>query len=364
MRGKEATPQPREVDVAVIGGGQAGLASGYFLSRRGHTPERDFVILDRSPAPGGAWQHVWRSVRLLSPPHHTHLPGLPWDRPSSAPPSGPEVAAYFARYEEHFRFPVHRPVTVRRVANDGPDVTVTRDTPLLIHTDAGRWRARAVINATGTWDRPFVPTVPGASDFRGRQLHAAHYHAPEEFTGQRVAVVGGGHSALQILAEISTVADTLWITRRPPEFRTAPLTEADLVAVTDAVAAHAATGRPLRSVVSYTGLVETPEVARARERGVLKARPMVDSLTPDGVAWTDGTTEPVDTIVWATGFRPVLTHLAPLRLRSELGGIKLADTRAAVDPRVHLVGYGPSASMISAHRAAATAARVLAAGRP
>lgn len=354
----------REVDVAVIGGGQAGLASGYFLRKRGYRPEHDFVILDRSPAPGGAWQHVWRSVRLISPPHYTRLPGLPWTRPFDGPPSGPEVAAYFARYEQHFQLPVHRPVTVRRVANDGPDPTLTRATPLLITTDQETWRARAIINATGTWDRPFIPAVTGAADFRGRQLHAAHYYAPEEFTGHRVVVVGAGHSALQILAEISTVADTLWVSRRPPEFRTAPLTEADLVAVTDAVAAHAATGRPLRSVVSYTKLVETPEVAAARERGVLNARPMFDRITPHGVAWNDGTTEPVDTIVWATGFRPVLTHLAPLRLRSPLGGIALAGTRAALDPRVHLVGYGPSASMISAHRAAATTARVLAASRP
>lgn len=353
-----------EVDVAVIGGGQAGLASGYFLTKRGYRPHRDFVIFDRSPRPGGAWQHVWRSVRLISPPHYTRLPGLPWERPFHGPPSGDEVADYLAHYEQHFQLPVLRPATVHQVTNDGPDPTITRTTPLLITTDQGTWRARAIINATGTWDAPFIPAVPGIGDFRGRQLHAAHYDTPHEFAGHRVIVVGGGHSALQILAELSTVADTLWVTRRPPEFRTTPLTEAELVGITRAVAAHAASGRPLRSVVSYTKLIETPEVAAARERGALNPRPMFHRITPHGVAWNDGTTEHADTILWATGFRPVLAHLAPLRLRSPHGGIALADTHATIDPRIHLVGYGPSASMISVHRAAATAARVLAASRP
>ncbi|GLU48487.1 FAD-dependent oxidoreductase [Nocardiopsis ansamitocini] len=352
-----------EVDTIVLGGGQAGLATGYYLTKRGLRPESDFVIVDRGPQPGGAWQHVWRSVRLISPPAYTRLPGLKWERLSEAPPSGPEVAAYFARYEKHFGLPVRRPVVVRRVTDADPGGKHERTGPLLVETDTGTWRARAVVNATGTWDRPFLPSVNGAATFGGRQLHAAGYDSPEEFAGLRVIVVGGGHSALQILAEIATVATTVWVTRRPPEFRDKGLTEADLVAVTDAVAARVAQGKPLRSVVSYTGLTMTPAVERAAQRGVLTARPMFERITPEGVAWADGSTERADVLVWATGFRPALGHLAPLRLRSELGGIAMKGPRTAVDPRVHLVGYGPSASMISAHRAAAVAAREVAAGR-
>ena len=74
---------------------------------------------------------------------------------------------------------------------------------------------------------------------------------------------------------------------------------------------------------------------------------------PDGSLW------PSDVILWATGFRPAITHLAPLRLRSPHGGIQLdaAGTTAVADPRVQLVGYGPSASTIGANRAGRVAAR-------
>jgi pyruvate/2-oxoglutarate dehydrogenase complex dihydrolipoamide dehydrogenase (E3) component len=74
------------------------------------------------------------------------------------------------------------------------------------------------------------------------------------------------------------------------------------------------------------------------------------------VAWADGTTWAADVVLWATGWRPAVGHLAPLKLRSPQGGITLDGTRAVADPRVHLVGYGPSASTIGANRAGRAAA--------
>ena len=84
---------------------------------------------------------------------------------------------------------------------------------------------------------------------------------------------------------------------------------------------------------------------------------MFASVEPDGVRFADGSFESADVILWATGFRPAVTHLVPLHLRSEHGGIQLDGTTAVADPRVQLVGYGPSASTIGANRAGRTAAR-------
>jgi pyruvate/2-oxoglutarate dehydrogenase complex dihydrolipoamide dehydrogenase (E3) component len=98
-------------------------------------------------------------------------------------------------------------------------------------------------------------------------------------------------------------------------------------------------------------------VRRARESGVLDRQPMFDRITPTGVAWDDGRTVEADVILWATGFRAAIDHLAPLKLREPGGGIQVDGTRAVRDARIHLVGYGPSASTIGANRAGRAAVR-------
>ena len=123
-----------------------------------------------------------------------------------------------------------------------------------------------------------------------------------------------------------------------------------------------AQGLAPQSVVSVTGLMLRPQEQAAARLGVYDARrPMFERIEPDGVRWADGSFEPVDAILWATGFRPAIGHLAPLHLRSERGGIQLdrdgRGTTAVKDPRIQLVGYGPSASTIGANRAGRTAAR-------
>jgi pyruvate/2-oxoglutarate dehydrogenase complex dihydrolipoamide dehydrogenase (E3) component len=84
---------------------------------------------------------------------------------------------------------------------------------------------------------------------------------------------------------------------------------------------------------------------------------MFERIVPEGVEWGDGRSMAADTLLWATGFRPAIDHLAPLRLRGSGGGIRMDGTRVVADPRIHLVGYGPSASTIGANRAGRTAAR-------
>ncbi|UYQ60804.1 NAD(P)/FAD-dependent oxidoreductase [Streptomyces peucetius] len=341
----------REVDVVVVGAGQAGLSGAHHLRRAGLVPDRDFVVLDHSPRPGGAWQFRWPSLTYGKVHGMRALPGMELTGADDTRPSSEVIGAYFAAYEERFDLRVHRPVRVAAVREgDGGR--------LAVETSEGVWQARALINATGTWDRPFWPRSPGQATFRGRQLHTAHYPGPAAFADQRVVVVGGGASGTQHLMEIAEVAAaTTWVTRRPPVFREGPFDEDAGRAAVALVEERVRRGLPPRSVVSVTGLPLTDAVRRARESGVLHRLPMFDRVTTTGVAWDDGRTVDADVILWATGFRPVIGHLAPLGLREPGGGIRLEGTRAVRDARVHLVGYGPSASTIGANRAGRAAVR-------
>jgi cation diffusion facilitator CzcD-associated flavoprotein CzcO len=264
------------------------------------------------------------------------------------------VPRYFAAYEEAFSLPVYRPVKVRVVCDRGER--------LRIETDRSALLARGVINATGTWETAYIPEYPGADRFTGRHLHTKDYRTAEEFAGEHVIVVGGGISAIQLLEEVSRVTTTTWVTRRPPDFRDGPFTEKRGRAAVALVEDRVRRGLPPKSVVSVTGLPVTPAIEAMRARGVLNRLPMFSEIVEDGVRWPDGTVLRADVILWCTGFRSSLDHLAPLMLREPGGGItmtgKLA-TQAAKDPRVHLVGYGPSASTIGANRAGAAAAKEL-----
>jgi cation diffusion facilitator CzcD-associated flavoprotein CzcO len=341
---------PATTDVVVVGAGQAGLSSSYFLRRFGVR----HVVLDADAGPGGAWQHRWDTLRFGTA-HGIHpLPGL--DLPDVDPdrPASEVVAAYYGAYERELALPVRRPAPVTAVRG-------TADGRLRVESPAGDHVARALVNATGTWRRPFWPRYPGAETFRGRQLHTAGYRGPDEFAGRHVVVVGGGASAVQLLAEVSRVATTTWVTRRPPVWHEPPFDADAGRAAVARVERRVSAGLPPESVVSVTGLGLTPAVAEAGDRGVLERHEMFARIVPDGVEWADGRRQRADVILWCTGFRAVLGHLAPLHLREPGGGIRLDGTRAVRDPRVHLVGYGPSASTIGAARAGRVAAREIAA---
>jgi thioredoxin reductase len=343
----------RDVDVVVIGAGQAGLATAWALARQGFPRGSGFVVLDADEAPGGAWQHRWPSL-TVGTTHRVHdLPGLPFEPDADNLRAADAVPAYFADYERRFGLPVHRPVRVLGVHR-------TVDDGFRVETDAGDWTARAVVNATGTWTRPFVPRYPGQELFRGRQLHTVEYRSAEEFAGRHVVVVGGGASATQLLAEISTVTTTTWVTRRPPVWREGPFDEDAGRRAVAMVEEAVREGRRPGSVVGVTGLlVSTPYIRDGLDRGVLERLPMFDRITADGVAWQDGRFVAADVLLWATGFRAAVQHLAPLRLRASGGGIRMDGTHVAGEPRLHLVGYGPSASTIGANRAGQAAARQL-----
>jgi cation diffusion facilitator CzcD-associated flavoprotein CzcO len=340
------------LDSVVIGAGQAGLSASYHLKQRGIT----HVVLDADERPGGAWQHRWDSLTMADVHGVAALPGSEAPERSSDR-ANQAVARYFAAYEREHDLPVVRPVRVDRVTSDG-DL-------LVVHAGDRTWTTRTLVNATGTWSHPFVPRYPGMETFVGEQLHTVDYPGAGHFVGKRVLVVGGGASAVQFLGELALVTDTLWVTRRPPVWRTDEFDREAGHAAVSLVEERVRRGLPPASVVSVTGLALREQERAAEALGAYDRRPMFERIEPDGVRWSDGSFERVDAILWATGFRPAVSHLAPLHLRSPHGGIQLttsagtgpaAATTAAADPRVQLVGYGPSASTIGANRAGRAAA--------
>ncbi|WP_292834513.1 NAD(P)-binding domain-containing protein [Microbacterium sp.] len=355
---------PEPVDVAVVGAGQAGLSAAYHLRRRGFTPEpgaRSYVAVDAESAPGGAWQHRWRSLRMATVNGIHELPGFAVPPADPAAASADVLPAYFAEYEARFDLRVRRPVQVESVrrADDDPAGR------LLVQTDAGTWAARHVINATGTWRRPFWPHYPGHQEFAGRQLHVHDYVSADEFAGRRVVIVGAGISAIQLLDEISRVADTFWVTRHEVVWDAADFDTAARVSAIAGVEERVRQGLPPGSVISITGQHWTPWARAAEARGVLVRHPMFSRIEANGVRMPDGSAEPADVILWATGFRADIAHLAPLGLRTPAGGIRVADGRALDEPRLFLIGYGPSQSTVGANRAGRNAVRaILAAANP
>ncbi|MFF2780882.1 ArsO family NAD(P)H-dependent flavin-containing monooxygenase [Streptomyces sp. NPDC058052] len=348
--------QHQAADTVVIGGGQAGLAAGYHLRRLGI----DFVVLDAQAAPGGAWQHTWDSLHLFSPAAYSSLPGrLMPPQEGETYPDAAHVVDYLTDYEQRYALPIVRPVRVEAVHRDG--------THLRVETGAGNWRARTVISATGTWWRPFLPAVPGRADFKGIQLHTVEYRSPADLAGQRVIVVGGGNSGAQIAADLAYETDLTWATLREPRYLADDI---DGRALFDHATARRRALDEGRSdtggVASLGDIVAVPPVRTARDAGLLKAQPMFTRLTATGVEWPDGTRADADAIVWCTGFRPALSHLAPLGLRGPRGHLLTTGTQAIGEPRLHLLGYGDwtgpaSATLIGVGRPARDAARAIAA---
>ena len=342
--------------VVVIGAGQAGLSAAYSLRRLGLVPHEDYVVLDRGPRAGGAWQFRWEALRLGSA-HRVHdLPGmdelgLSFATADHKRPARDVVVEYYDAYERHFELPVLRPAAVASVAYEGLD--------LVVRSSAGEFATDLVINASGTWGAPFAPYVPGAESFRGRQLHTSGYVSAERFRDQSVVVVGGGTSAVGFLLELDGVAAQLtWASRRPIDWidQTELTPEAGALAVsTQDDAARA--GRALPSIVSGTGIPRNRRNHAGIERGLLVAERMFSRIEPDGVRWPDGSFLRADAIIWATGFRPELRHLAPLKLREKEGGVVVAAGASWKDPRIFFAGYGPQASTIGANRAGRIVAR-------
>ncbi|MGI8415385.1 MAG: FAD-dependent oxidoreductase, partial [Nakamurella sp.] len=151
----------RRTDVLVIGAGQAGLSAAHHLARTG----TDHLVVDAEVGPGGAWRHRWESLTMETVNGIRELPGSVVPEVSAAAPAKVAIPAYFADYEQRNSLRVQRPVTIRRVESAGRRLRAVGAT-------GEEYSGRALINATGTWNRPFRPFYPGRELFAGPQWHA------------------------------------------------------------------------------------------------------------------------------------------------------------------------------------------------
>ncbi|MFF7205379.1 NAD(P)-binding domain-containing protein [Streptomyces sp. NPDC008141] len=285
-------------DLIVIGAGQSGLATAALAPRHGFTRT---LVLESAEAPGGAWPRYYNNLTLFSPARYSSLPGLRFPGDPDRDPTRDEVVDYLRAYARRLTADLHTSTTVASVTRQGGAWSVRA-------ADAREFTARAVIAATGDYGTPYLPNLSGREEFRGRVLHAADYRSPGAFAGQRVVVIGGGNSAIQIAAELGAVADTTLASRRPIGWMAQRPLGKDLHWWLKNTGLDVAPIRRLLEKVPVSVLDDGRYRTALLEHGV-DQRGMFTHLTPDGVVWADGTKEAIDAVILATGYRPAFPYL-------------------------------------------------------
>lgn len=344
-------------DVAVIGGGQAGLSVGYYLRRTG----LNYIILDAQPSSGGAWLHGWDSLQLFSPAQWSSLPGWLFPGRSGRYPTRDEVVSYLRQYEERYKLPVHRPVNADAVRRSGDGFAV--------ETSQGTIHARAVVSATGSWQKPFIPEYPGSREFEGIQIHSASYRNPAAFDGKTVLIVGAGNSGAQIMAELSLRTEAIWVTLEEPQFLPDDVDGRvlfDRASEQYRALTQGTDGGKPKPADLLGHIVMVAPVREARDRDALHSRRPFERFTKTGVVWQDGSKTDVDAVIWCTGFRPALEHLRPLGIVNEKGRVDVVGSRSVKEPNLWLIGYGnwtgfASATLVGVGRSARAAVQEISA---
>lgn len=315
------------LDVIVIGGGQSGLACGYYLRRS----KLNYLILDKQEQCGGAWRNAWDSIMLFSPAQHSSLPGWLMPKSENLFPLKQEVLNYLCQYEQHYQLPIERNVTVNKITSE--------ENIFKISTSKGDYFSKTVIAATGTWSNPFIPKIKGIETFQGIQVHSANYKNAEPFKNLKVLVVGEGNSGAQIVAVVSKVATVKWSTRKLPQFLPDEVDGFYLFNVASAKYNAEKQGIPFNAVNYDLGnIVMVPPVKEARSRGVLNSSGSFESISENGVVWSDGTKETFDVIIWCTGFGYATSFLKELVATDERGTIKTDESKAIEIPGLWLAG--------------------------
>ncbi|MDZ7720862.1 MAG: ArsO family NAD(P)H-dependent flavin-containing monooxygenase [Balneolaceae bacterium] len=313
-------------DTIIIGGGQAGLSVAYFLRRS----DLEYLILDDHKEAGGSWLETWDSLKLFSPSEYSSLPGWQMPKSENEYPTKNEFIDYLKAYQERYDFPVQRNTYVSRVEKENG--------LFKIETSEGDLCTKTLVSATGTAKNPFIPDYPNRNDFKGMQIHSVTYRNPNDFKGKKVLVVGGGNSGAQILAEVSKVAKTKWVTKEPPEFLPEEIDGRYLFKQANARYLKNDT-QTYKQEVSLSNIVQVESVKDGLKRDIYDAVRPFDSFYENGVVWQNGEKEGLDAVIWCTGFRPNIHHLQPINIM-ESNHIKTENTRSLKEPNLWLVGYG------------------------
>jgi putative flavoprotein involved in K+ transport len=283
-------------DVVVVGGGQSGLAIGYFLAQGG----LDFTILEAADVPAAAWRERWDSLRLFTPARYSSLPGLAFPGDPERYPGRDEVADYLSRYAAHFELPVERGRRVRSLRREHEG--------FVLAVGDRSYEADQVVVATGPFQTPRFPPFAERLGDEVTQLHSSSYRSPASIPSGRVVVVGGGNSGFQIAEDLSgshEVHLAVGSRQMPLPQRILGrdlfwyLDRAGLMSVTkDSLLGRRMAGRD-------TLIGSSPRRLRRRTTVTLHGR----AVDADGTAlmFADGSTVDAETVIWATGFRPDLS---------------------------------------------------------
>lgn len=315
-------------DVIVIGAGQSGLAAARALQAHDISP----VVLEAGPEPAGSWPRYYDSLTLFSPARYSGMAGLDFPGDPDHYPHRDEVVSYLRRYAAGLDVDIRTrtPVTLVEADDQGG---------FLVRTATGlALRAAGVVAASGSFGNPYLPVVPGQDRFTGRLLHVADYRSPRLHAGERIVVVGAGNSAVQVAYELAQVGSVTLATRHPVTFHPQRRDGQDLHHWLVTSGFDLLPPQWLSHYLHGRWVVDTGKYQHALEAGWMDRRPMFTAFDAEGVVWPDGTAEHVDTVLFATGYRPDLSYLAPLGALDRAGMPRHCGGISCTRPGVVYVG--------------------------
>jgi putative flavoprotein involved in K+ transport len=284
-------------ETVIIGGGQAGLAVGYYLKRE----DRPFVILDANERVGDSWRKRWDSLRLFTPARFDGLPGMPFPAPGWSFPTREEMADYLAAYAERFELPVRTGVHVDQLSRDGDRYVVT--------AGERRFEADHVVVASGALRDPKLPPFANELDPRIVQLHSSEYVEPSQLQEGPVLLVGAGNSGAEISYELSRTHTTLLAGRDVGKLpvRHGSVPSRFFLRLFRFVGHHVLTkGTPIGRKIGPKAAAHTPLI-RIRPKDLAAAGiervPRVAGVRDGLPMLEDGRVVDVANVVWCTGFR-------------------------------------------------------------